>query len=382
MTYNALNFRGDADMDRTDDFRQVIAWVQPDAVCMQEIIAEDAVDVLLSFAYLQVNDDWAAAIFHDGPDTDNAFFYRTSKLSLYSQREISTTLRNISEFVIQPVALPTGERIRLYSAHLKASSGADNEERRRQEASTLRQQLNLLDPGSLFMMMGDFNLYSSSEPAYQLLLDAAPDPDGQLHDPIDRPGAWSNNSSFAGIHTQSPRTESFGGGTTGGMDDRFDFILASTGLMDTVGSYVLPSSYHSVGNDGQHFNLSINAGTNFAVPDSVADALYYAADHLPVQCDLVLRSLAADEPHVPVVRAVALADCYPNPFNPVLNVRLSDAVRSAAIAIYDATGRLVLKQDGARGQASFDLHGFSSGAYYVQVLSAGKSQTLRAVLLK
>jgi endonuclease/exonuclease/phosphatase family metal-dependent hydrolase len=370
-------------MDRADDFRRVIEWVRPDAVCMQEIHAEDAVDVLLSFAYLPVDSDWAAAVFFNGPDTDNAFFYRTSKMSLYSQREISTSLRDISEYVVQPNALPTGERIRLYSAHLKASSGADNAERRRQEAAALRQQLNLLDPGALFMLMGDFNLYTSEEPAYQLLLSASPDPDGQLFDPIDRPGNWSNNISFAGIHTQSPRVESFGGGTTGGMDDRFDFILVSSALLDTAFSYAVTSSYRVVGNDGQHFNLSINNGTNLVVPDSIADALYYAADHLPVQCDFVLRpsnTAADDAPRYPM--ETALVTCYPNPFNPVLNVRLDASLRDANIDVFDRLGRLVAQQHAVRGDTHLDLTAAASGAYFVRVTSGSRVQTVRTLLLK
>ena len=50
---------------------------------------------------------------------------------------------------------------------------------------------------------------------------------GRLFDPIDRIGNWHNNSSFSDVHTQSPRTAQFGGGASGGMDDRFDFILFS-----------------------------------------------------------------------------------------------------------------------------------------------------------
>lgn len=383
MSYNALNFRGQQDMDRTAYFRRVIEWVRPDAVCMQEIIAEDAVDVLLSFAYLQVDDDWAAAVFHNGPDTDNAFFYRTSKMSLYSQREIATELRNISEYVIQPNALPEGERIRLYSCHLKASSGSDNEQRRREEAAVLRQQLDLLEPTSQFMLMGDFNLYTSNEPAYQLLLDSAPDPDGQLYDPIDRPGNWSNNITFAVIHTQSPRVESFGGGATGGMDDRFDFILVSRALMDTVGSYAVSSTYRTVGNDGQHFNLSINAGTNSAVPDSVADALYYGADHLPVQCDFVFRpeGNSVDDRRI-LPSEITLATCYPNPFNPLLNIRLNPAIRSANVQIFDLQGRRIISESVQHGFAQYDFNALSSGTYLVRIESADQVQTVRTVLLK
>ena len=100
-------------------------------------------------------------------------------------------------------------------------------------------------------MCGDFNLYHSSEASYQLLLSTNPNPVGQLFDPINMPGDWTQNPSFAAIDTQSPRTQSFGGGATGGMDDRFDFILVSAALMDTAGTYAMPETYHAFGNDGE-----------------------------------------------------------------------------------------------------------------------------------
>ena len=236
MTYNILNFRGDEDMNRVDDVRRVIEWVRPDVVCHQEIIAEEAVDVLLSFAYLQVDDDWAAAEFHDGPDTDNALMYRTSKVRFLSQRIIETSLRDIAEYTVQPLALDSSARLRLYSAHLKASSGADNEQQRREEAATLRQQLDLLPAGSMFMVMGDFNLYTADEPAYQVFLDDSPNPLGQLFDPVDRPGDWHESATFADIHTQSPRVESFGGGSTGGVDLNANLVGADLSGQDISGA--------------------------------------------------------------------------------------------------------------------------------------------------
>lgn len=370
-SHNALNFRGQADSNRLEDFRIVMSSIQPDVVCMQEIISEEAVDLLLSFAFLPFEDDWAAAPFLNGPDTDNAMFFRTSKIALVSQRQIPTTLRDISEYVIRPAAGDTTLRLRLYSAHLKAGDGDEDQARRLQECTTFRQQVNMLEPGSLFMMMGDFNLYTSAEDCYQLLLSPEPLPNGQLFDPINRPGEWHNTVSFADIHTQSPRTQSFGGGATGGMDDRFDFILVSAGLMDTSGSYVIPETYKAYGNDGQHFNMAINDGFNAAVPDSVADALHYAADHLPVVVDVVMRSEPAavsERPGPP--SSTALISCYPNPFNGVITIELMPSREPVELAIYDLMGRVVYAQTfasmGTTGlRMPVDFGSLSGGTYWV-----------------
>jgi hypothetical protein len=104
------------------------------------------------------------------------------------------------------------------------------------------------------------------------------DDDGRLFDPIDRIGHWHNNSSFADVHTQSPR-----GGSYGGMDDRFDWIFVSEAVLnETYEINYVENTYWAVGNDGNHFNQAINNGNNTSVNDAMADALHDASDHLPV----------------------------------------------------------------------------------------------------
>jgi len=378
VSYNALNFRGMADVDRLDDFLRVLRGIEPDVVAFQEIISEEAVDVLLSSIFLQINDDWAAAAFTNGRDTDNALLYRSSKVSLVSQRVIQTTLRDIAEYVLSPVGPDSALRFRLYSAHLKASQGC--EERRREEAAILRQQLNMLPMGSLFMFVGDFNLYTSTEPAYQLLLSdtAGGLPNGQLFDPIDTPGRWNNSVTFAPVHTQS----------TTSLDDRFDFILVSEAFMDTAGAYVMPATYHAYGNDAQHFDRAINDGTNGVVPDSIADALYAASDHLPVVADFVIRmepSSSAEPPSV--TTGFDLVTCYPNPFNSTLTVEISPQGHAATAEIFDVLGRRIMQREFAGGRTAampwrVDLSPFGTGSYFVKVTTPVATQVRRVCFVR
>jgi len=95
------------------------------------------------------------------------------------------------------------------------------------------------------------------------------------------PGTW-NQSQYAQYHTQSPRTRQFGGGATGGMDDRFDMILLSQAVFEAGDISYVPNSYTAYGNDGLHFNDSINRPPNNAVGQTIADAIHYASDHIPV----------------------------------------------------------------------------------------------------
>ena len=73
VCYNALNLRGSTMGNRTAHFHTVMESIQPDIAVLQEIIDQDAVDNLLSFVFLPINDDWSSVLFEDGRDTDNCF---------------------------------------------------------------------------------------------------------------------------------------------------------------------------------------------------------------------------------------------------------------------------------------------------------------------
>ena len=81
-------------------------------------------------------------------------------------------------------------------------------------------------------------------------------------------------------------TQRFGGGATGGMDDRFDLILYSSAIAQSGGVTVVPNSLVAYGNDGNHYNDSINKQPNTAVSAAVANALHNASDHIPVMMTL------------------------------------------------------------------------------------------------
>jgi len=379
--YNALNLSGSSIIERRDDFRIVMESIDPDIAIFQEIVNEEAVDDLLSFAFLPVHDDWVAVTFHNGPYTDNACFYRSSKVAFVSQRAIPTDLRDITEYTLEPHGLMGSTVFRLYSAHLKASQGTDNEERRRIEAEALRAQLDQLAEGSLFAFGGDFNLYGASEPAYQVLLDDE-NPNGQLFDPINRYGEWHNSVSFADVHTQSPR------GDFGGMDDRFDFILVSAALMDTDRSHVIPASYVAWGNDGQHFNQSINDGVNHMVSDEVADALHDASDHLPVVADFVFVDESSPvEPGGIAPTNHRLLSCYPNPFNSTLTVEISSLPSVGTLTVTNLMGRAVQTLEvpaspGAESSLRIPFHGQANGIYFVTLATQNVAVTQKVLFLK
>jgi len=103
--------------------------------------------------------------------------------------------------------------------------------------------------------------------------------------------------------THSTRTSSLpDGGSTGGIDDRFDLQIVTSGLLDGEGlSYLGPTStglsglqhsYQAFGNDGVSYNQRINntyAGRSQSA--TVLDALYNFSDHLPVVADYQLPAV-------------------------------------------------------------------------------------------
>ncbi len=283
MTYNLLNYPGSTSNVRNPEYRKVIRYANPDVLVVQEITSQAGVNEFLS----QVMNSgqpgtYAAAPFFNGPDTDNALYYKPSKLQYISHVALQTEYRNIDGYRMRPLgASADSVDIQIYSAHLKASQGFEAE--RFAEADTLRNHLNALADGGCFVFAGDFNLYTSTEPAYVELTGSQPDNSGRLYDPINTPGNWHSSPSFAAVHTQSTRLVDAGdGGAIGGLDDRFDFVLLGYAFQSLPDWQYVAGSYEELGNDGAHYNQSVNNGSNGAVPDSIADALYTCSDHLPV----------------------------------------------------------------------------------------------------
>ena len=288
LTYNLLNYE-DED-DRESYYQEIIGEIQPDLIVCQEVVGTTGYNHFLDDVLNDVQpNEWSGADFtNQSASQDIALYYKLEHFSFISTAIINTAqssgTRDVVEWVLEHVE--SGVQFRIYSLHLKASSGDSNAQQRLQEATILRNYLNELPSGSHFIVGGDFNIYSnnsSSEPAFDMLTAAGSDTDGQLFDPINRIGHWHNNNAFADVHTQSPRTTQFGGGAHGGMDDRFDWIFVSAAVLeDSYDMTYVHDTYIAFGNDGQHFNQAINSGTNSAVSQTIADALHAASDHLPV----------------------------------------------------------------------------------------------------
>ncbi|MCB0805124.1 MAG: lamin tail domain-containing protein [Bacteroidales bacterium] len=292
MYYNTLNYPDGGDPNREDYFRIINGYLDADVILVNELTSENGANILLNQA-LNVfgKSKYQRAVYTDGPDTDNMLFYNSDKLTLYSQWYIQTPLRHINEYILyyKSSDLTAGADtifFYFYSAHLKAFP--EDSLNRLAEVADFKSRVDGLANAENIIFGGDLNLYTSNEPAYQSLINDGIYP---LHDPLPA-GDWHSDYSFRYLHTQSTRTASFGGGSTGGLDDRFDLILFSGDVLngDNRVHYV-SNSCEAFGNDGNHFNDAlIDFPLNPDIPDSVTYALYNMSDHLPVICNLAVEA--------------------------------------------------------------------------------------------
>ncbi|MEM9372541.1 MAG: GC-type dockerin domain-anchored protein [Planctomycetota bacterium] len=281
--------------------------MDPDVFVVQEVLSQFAANSLLDILNTAPNSpgDWAAAPFINGPDTDNAMFYRTSKVEFLGQTVlpadgVSGSPRDVNRYDVRLIGYgDTDTRLSFYSVHMKAGSGSTDQSRRLIEAQKIRADAETLDPAVHIMVLGDFNIQRSTQSAYVFLTGSQQNNDGRVVDPIGTPGSWNNNPLFTYVHTQDPSG-------AGGMDDRHDQILVDPALGDGSGLeyrgvFGLPystttwndpnHSYRSWGNDGSSFNVSMTINGNEMVGASIASALVQIASgggHLPVFLDLIV----------------------------------------------------------------------------------------------
>jgi hypothetical protein len=219
-------------------------------------------------------------------------FYDSRKLAFYNHFYVTTATRDINAYKMyyKSEGLARGDTafITFIIAHLKASTGYEADRKVQVERLTTKLEQMGIDN---YVFSGDFNLYTATEPAYQHLL-FNNNTAFRFIDPIDEYGKWNNNSKFAKVHTQSTHNTSENGCfITGGLDDRFDFILVSpTVFYGTRKVEVIPTSYHALGQDGLRFNGTLLNPTNNTLPDPVLNAMYNFSDHLPVICDFEIKT--------------------------------------------------------------------------------------------
>ncbi len=276
--------------------KTIIHYIKPDIFSVNEISGSKSIHSHLLNEALNTDgiDYFSMAPSISDPDEYlvNMLYYNHNKLGLAGHQIAQSYVRDVDVYKLyyKSTSLAVGDTTFLYCvvAHLKAGSDYGN-----QRTVMARNTMNYIGshhPDENYLLMGDFNLYSDREGAFQQFVDNS-NVSIRFHDPAKMIGDWHNNADFSMVHSQSTHTSSNGCASTGGMDDRFDFILISNNIKNNIKKVAyLDGSYRVVGKDGKHFNRALtDSPQSTSVPASVLNALYNNSDHLPVNLKLLVN---------------------------------------------------------------------------------------------
>jgi len=311
MQYNLLNYGKDVyscdqQTNNRDDkngyLKTLFSYYLPDIFTVNEMDGDEAdVKYLLDNALNADGRTQYAQAEFSGTYLVNMLYYNANKLALKWQDRLvlGSTERdaNFYRLYYKSPDLENGADtvfINYVVVHLKAGSTTDDINTRATETQNIMEELKQMEWNGNVIFSGDCNLYNSDEQAFHNLV-APADITYSFYDPLGREGNWHSNDTFSDIHTQSTHTTSNGCPSTGGMDDRFDFILVQEDLLNNTNSLSYrEGSYKTIGQDGQHFNTSLIDGSNSLYPQDLVEALYNNSDHLPVTMQLIVDQTATD----------------------------------------------------------------------------------------
>lgn len=381
MFYNLLNFPLETNVpNRIDYLEQTLNTYKPDIFMVCELNNVYGGNAILQVLQDRISEDYRSAVFTSNTSDDeignqndlqNLIFYDNSKFILESQHIVQTLYRDFNHYKLKLNSVNQNSNpvyLNAIVCHLKASSGSNNENLRLQMVQDLTQYLSTFPSDSYVMLAGDFNVYSASEPAFQELID--PNNNIVFVDPVDRMGSWHTNVDYVDVFTQSTRTQSGLGGSTGGLDDRFDFILTSTNMLSNQDLYYVPNSYQAFGNNSNPncFNNEILdtacAGTSFSLV--VREALYYFSDHLPVVMELETNETLLS---IPTYQTESFQIMGTNMVDTTLEVQIhNQSLSSNKLYIFNTLGQVVKSIPlGTSNRLSIDVSGLKNGIYYIRM---------------
>ncbi len=294
MFYNLFKFPNSLPQNRELILRDIMDEYHPDLFMVCELVTENGADLILNTSLQNQTDTFARAAFT--PDISNPsdalqtmVFYNKRKLTLVSQQKLPTVYRDITHYSFE-LNVTGNEPVHLevFVAHLKSSTGTANQQTRLQMVEVVTQALEeLTQPDTYVLFSGDFNFYRSTEPGYQKII--SPDNAIRLLDPLNAPGNWQNNATFSHLHTQSTRVSNagFGGGVnagaSGGLDDRFDFIMMSENFTTSSRFTYVEGTYKAYGNNGNCLDKDVkDPDCTGEFSQTLRNNLYNMSDHLPV----------------------------------------------------------------------------------------------------
>jgi len=363
--------------DKNSNLSTILSYAQPDILCVNEMGKSNAnADNLLNNALNSYGSKtYARASLTGNASITNMIFYNTAKFILIGQETSYSYPRSIDIYKFKYTESAFGSAdvpyFTVISSHLKAGSDADDEADRLSGINNLMARISQLGEGNYFLT-GDFNVYSSNDDGFQRMINYS-DASLNFHDPVNQLGSWSNNSSYADYHTQSSH---YSGDCAvgGGLDDRFDFIMISGDVKDGTDKLSYrQGSYETIGQDGDHFNSSVNWNGNNSVSTTVASALYEMSDHLPV-----MLKVDVETPAVSISTDNFTEIAFQNPFTDILSIT-NIASPELSIHIYSISSQLVFQEKTNNSSIDLNLSFLDSGIYIMKVTN-GEQTSFRKII--
>ena len=382
MFYNLLNFPlQEPASDRLDELDIILSNYQPDLFMVCELNNSSGANAILNMMQQSINVNYQMANFTlnssdnnlgDQNDLQNLIYFDSTKFSLEGQNQVTTIYRDFNHYQLKLNTLTQDTDpiyLNVIVCHLKASSGTTNQQLRFQMAQDLTTYLSTFSSNDYFLLAGDFNVYTNSEPAFQEFIN--PTNNITFIDPANRMGSWHNNQSYVDVFTQSTRTATGLGGTTGGFDDRFDFILTSTSLTNNPELQFTPNSYQVYGNNNNPncWNSAINSNDCSGVlfSESIRESLHNFSDHLPVTLNIETNQNFLNIPDV-VVKKPVFEIIGSNMVSSLLNLKINASLKNDNnLKIYNTLGQVVKTIYIKDKTINVDISYLSNGIYYISL---------------
>lgn len=392
MHYNLMYYDKEYDdcnsttnnVDSKDGYlRIIVGYVKPDILTVNELNSSTASSERIKTNVFNINGETKYKRANStGSFLSNMIYYNSEKIVLKSQTTIATSPRitDVYRLYLKTESLSSGDTVFLTClvTHLKAgSTDADIA----QKAAAANKIMSFITSNNItgnILLMGDMNLYTSEEGAFVAFTTPTGTNQFRFYDPINKVGSWNNNSVFKSVHTQSTHYSSSGCFSSGGMDDRFDFILSSIDVLNNTRG-LKHISYKAVAQDGNRFNQSLLSPDNKSVPSEVLNALYNMSDHLPVEMKLVYSNNTTSVQSNDYSNKIIYNNPAPEKLRILLN---SEAESISSVNIYSIIGQRVVSNKYSDNSKEVEIStvDINSRVFIVEViLSNGYRKTFKVL---
>lgn len=312
MQYNVMRFglndvgcdqNNNDIINKTTNIGTIIKYIEPDILTINEICDTSFYHTFFLYSVFNLN---GFNHYNSGPVNGNyltsQIFYNTEKIVLKKTEVIPTNInQNTRESYVYTFYYRSKELInkdtvffKIILVHLRAGETYENE--RGQQAQII---MNYLAGNEVinYFVIGDMNLYSSTETAYQKFTNYSENTLSLIDPGI--AGQWHDNMNYSLYHTQSTHSEISSCFSSGGLDDRFDFVLFSKSIQNNFDKInYIQNSFKILGQDGNHQNQAVNNGTNISAPTNIINSLFQNSDHLPVYLDIKIEQTPINIPTI------------------------------------------------------------------------------------